>query len=114
MPALAKTSDEETPLLGAVDSPYSAFSGRQKKWMIVTAALASTFSPFSANIYYPAMNSIAKDLHVGAGMINLTIMTYMVFFRFRRDGFGGICVFVGVLAVRFLGTDRSRFRYSKA
>ena len=67
---------EETPLLG--EQRYSAFNDRQKRWIILTAALASTFSPFSANIYYPALNSIATDLHISASLINLTIMTYMV------------------------------------
>jgi MFS family permease len=41
--------------------------------------LASSFSPFSANIYYPSLNSIAADLHVSSSQINLTITTYMVF-----------------------------------
>ena len=70
-------SDEETPLLGA-QARYSTFSNRQKKYIIVTAALASTFSPLSANIYFPALNSVAKDLHISASLINLTITTYMV------------------------------------
>ena len=70
-------SDEETPLLGA-QARYSSFSNRQKKYIIVTAALASTFSPISANIYFPALNSVAKDLHVSASLINLTVTTYLV------------------------------------
>lgn len=49
-----------------------------QRLIILTAALASTFSSFSANIYYPALNSIASDLHVSASLINVTIMTYMV------------------------------------
>ena len=69
--------DEETPLLRGQEQ-YSTFSNRQKKYIIMTAALASTFSPFSANIYYPALNSIATDLHISASLINLTITTYMV------------------------------------
>ena len=69
-------ADEETSL---VRERYSAFSKSQKKLIIFTAALASTFSPFSANIYYPALNSIAADLHVSASLMNLTITTYMVF-----------------------------------
>ena len=70
-------SDEETPLL-RTQARYSTFSNRQKKYIILAAALASTFSPISANIYYPALNSIALDLHISASLINLTITTYMV------------------------------------
>ena len=70
-------SDEGTPLLQE-QKRHSTFSNRQKRSIIMTAALASTFSPISANIYYPALNSIATDLHMSASLINLTIMTYMV------------------------------------
>ncbi|OJJ46042.1 hypothetical protein ASPZODRAFT_16637 [Penicilliopsis zonata CBS 506.65] len=63
-----------TPLL----PKYSVFSNCQKRWIILTAALASSFSPFSANIYYPSLNSIAKDLHVSTAQINLTITSYMI------------------------------------
>lgn len=70
---------ETTPLL-PTSSPesYSAFSKTQKRLVILAAALASAFSPLSANIYYPALNSIAKELHVSPSEINLTITTYMV------------------------------------
>lgn len=57
---------------------YSVFSTRQKRLIILTAAIASTFSPISANIYYPALNSIAAGLDVSSSQINLTITTYMV------------------------------------
>ncbi|OQE06387.1 hypothetical protein PENVUL_c018G01925 [Penicillium vulpinum] len=71
--------NEETPLLHAAPStePYSVFTVNQKRLIILTAALASSFSPLSANIYYPALNSIAKDLRVSLSQINLTITTYM-------------------------------------
>ncbi|KGO76012.1 Major facilitator superfamily domain, general substrate transporter [Penicillium italicum] len=71
--------DEETPLLNPppTTEPYSVFTLTQKRLIILTAALASSFSPLSANIYYPALNSIAKDLRVSSSQINLTITTYM-------------------------------------
>lgn len=71
--------NEETPLLyPPITEPYSVFTSTQKRLIILTAALASSFSPLSANIYYPALNSIAKDLRVSPSQINLTITTYMV------------------------------------
>ena len=75
--------DEETPLLRAPPGtePYSVFTPTQKRLIILTAALASSFSPLSANIYYPALNSIAKDLGVSPSRINLTITTYMVGYK---------------------------------
>ncbi|KXG51977.1 Major facilitator superfamily domain, general substrate transporter [Penicillium griseofulvum] len=73
--------NEETPLVHVSPrtEPYSVFTSTQKRLIILTAALASSFSPLSANIYYPALNSIAKDLHVSPSQINLTITTYMGF-----------------------------------
>ncbi|GES65011.1 citrate synthase [Aspergillus terreus] len=50
----------------------------QKRLIIFAAAIASTFSPLSANIYYPALNSIAADLHVSISQVNLTITAYMI------------------------------------
>lgn len=55
--------------------------------IILTAALASSFSPFSANIYYPSLNSIAADLRVTSSQINLTITTYMVIYPSFADQF---------------------------
>jgi hypothetical protein len=70
--------EESTPLLPQHREKYSSFSTAQKTFIVFTAAFASTFSPFSSNIYYPAINSIAHDLHVTASMMNLTITAYMV------------------------------------
>ncbi|KAE8399567.1 citrate synthase-like protein [Aspergillus pseudonomiae] len=71
---------ETTPLLQSHPGAerYSVFTTRQKRLIILTAAIASTFSPISANIYYPALNSIATDLDVTSSQINLTITTYMI------------------------------------
>ena len=71
-------ASETSPLLGERSEPYSIFTTAQKRLIILTAALASSFSPLSANIYYPALNSIAADLGVSSSQINLTITTYMV------------------------------------
>ncbi|GFF76401.1 citrate synthase [Aspergillus lentulus] len=71
---------ESTPLLSSHPGlqRYSVFANGQKRLIILAAALASSFSPFSANIYYPSLNSIAADLHVTSSQINLTITTYMI------------------------------------
>ncbi|KAB8219807.1 citrate synthase-like protein [Aspergillus novoparasiticus] len=74
------SSTEITPLLQSHPGKerYSVFSIRQKRLIILTAAIASTFSPISANIYYPALNSIAADLGETSSKINITITTYMI------------------------------------
>ena len=80
-PSMPALQAETTPLLTAQQEQqkrHSVFASHQKHWIILTAALASSFSPLSANIYYPALNSIAEDLGVSTGQINMTITTYMV------------------------------------
>jgi hypothetical protein len=79
-PLHGEETNDTTPLLqtGPTDEPYSVFTPMQKRLIILTAALASSFSPLSANIYYPSLNSLAKDLHVSPSQINLTITSYMV------------------------------------
>jgi hypothetical protein len=62
----------------ASDKPYSIFTTWQKRFIILAASTGSFISPLTSNIYYPALNTIASDLHVSISQINLTITTYMV------------------------------------
>lgn len=57
---------------------YSSFTTNQKRLIIFTASVGSLFSPLTANIYLPALNTLASDLHVSSSAINLTVTTYMV------------------------------------
>lgn len=59
--------------------PYTVFSKNKKRFIIFMAMMAGFFSPFSANIYFPALNVIAADLHVTNTLVNLTLTTYMIF-----------------------------------
>lgn len=49
-----------------------------KKYIVATAAVAGLFSSLSAQIYFPALNMLSKDLGVSASLINLTVTSYMV------------------------------------
>lgn len=63
----------------AVPPPYSTFTTGEKRMIVLAAALAAFFSPLTGQIYFPALNVIAKDFNVTASQINLTVTTYMVF-----------------------------------
>ena len=69
---------QENEKNGCSDSPYSAFTSLQKKQIALLVALATMFSPLSSFIYYPCIDSIAKDLGVTVELINLTITSYMI------------------------------------
>ena len=61
------------------DKPYSAFTRRKKILIVLCATLGGLFSPFTTNIYFPALSTIADDLNVSISQVNLTITTYMIF-----------------------------------
>jgi hypothetical protein len=79
--------------------PYTIYSKRQKIAIILAASVASFFSPMSANIYLPALNSIAKDLNITSSLINLTLTTYLVRSRLRHA--------LGLLLTRSLDLPRT-------
>jgi len=58
--------------------PFSIYSPREKKFIVLMASLAALLSPLSANIYYPALNILADELSVSSTLINLTITAYLV------------------------------------
>ncbi|KAJ5375027.1 hypothetical protein N7517_007033 [Penicillium concentricum] len=71
--------NSEITLAEAVPPPYSSFSTAKKRYIVATAAGAGLFSSLSAQIYFPALNTLASDLNVSASMINLTVTSYMIF-----------------------------------
>ena len=69
---------EKAQVVPSNERPYSTFSPWQKKTIVLAASFGSFISPLTTNIYFPALNTIASDLGVSIGQINLTITTYMV------------------------------------
>jgi hypothetical protein len=57
---------------------YSVFSTGWKRYIVIAASMAGFFSPLSSQIYFPAMNTLAEDLHVSISAIDLTMTSYMV------------------------------------
>ena len=74
---------------------YSAFSKRTKVWITVMITISSFISPVTANIYFPALNPIAKDLGVSTSLINLTLTTYMILQGLSPTIFGDLGDMVG-------------------
>ena len=57
---------------------YSIFTKNEKRFIVFMASMAAFFSPVSSNIFFPALNTLALNLHVSDSLINLTITTYLV------------------------------------
>lgn len=66
-------------------------------------ACASFFSPLSANIYFPALNSLSRDLKVSNAMINLSLTTYMIFQGLAPTVFGDLADMTGRRPTYILG-----------
>ncbi|EFX03857.1 major facilitator superfamily transporter [Grosmannia clavigera kw1407] len=58
--------------------PWSVWSSRQRKLIVLTASFASLLSPLSSQIYFPALGAIARDLQVSDSLVNLSITTYVI------------------------------------
>jgi multidrug resistance protein len=76
----ASTSNEPTATEESAPEPplHTAFTQRQRLFIITMTALASFFSPLSGQIFFPAIPEIASSYHTTTGRINLTITTYMI------------------------------------
>ncbi|KAL4891451.1 major facilitator superfamily domain-containing protein [Aspergillus ambiguus] len=60
------------------EPPYHILSKKQKWNLVILVSLAGSFSPFSSNIYFPAIETITSDIGVDATLVALTITVYMV------------------------------------
>lgn len=78
-PSIVSTQQSEKTSSKITKAPYSIYSTKQKKLIILSVALAAFISTVSAQIYLPAMSPMARDLGVSDESITLTITTYMIF-----------------------------------
>ncbi|RFU23948.1 hypothetical protein B7463_g12393, partial [Scytalidium lignicola] len=68
------TSSQSTQKLS-----YSAFTKRQKIWIVSIIASTAWFSLLSSFIFFPVITTLAEDLHTTVGRINLTVTSYLIF-----------------------------------
>ncbi|KAF7357908.1 MFS general substrate transporter [Mycena venus] len=74
----AKRDEISTPP-PVVEEPYSIFTAREKWFIVSLVAFGGLFSPLSANIYFPAIPTLAVAFHKSIELINLTVTLNMVF-----------------------------------
>lgn len=101
---MERDGTDPKPLERTASGPsYSVFTERQRQYIIFMASFGGFFSPLSANIYFPALNAIAKDLKVSSGVINLTLTSYMIFQGLAPSIFGDLGDMVGRRPAYILG-----------
>jgi hypothetical protein len=81
---VSKASDATCvePVVAPEQPPHTLLKEKQKIFTILMASFAAFISPVSASIYYPALNTLARDLEVTVSTINLTITVYMVVYYY--------------------------------
>lgn len=101
----AKPHAQDLEALARIPSgpAYSVFTKRQKLWIVFMTAWASFFFPMSANIYFPALNTLSRDLKVSSGVINLTLTSYMIFQSLAPTIFGDLADMGGRRPAYFIG-----------
>ncbi|KZZ95376.1 Major facilitator superfamily domain, general substrate transporter [Moelleriella libera RCEF 2490] len=77
-PSFVDGRDVEALAEDTSEPPYSTFSRRTKMWIITMVFVSSIISPMTANIYFPALDTVATSLDVSTALINLTVTTYMI------------------------------------
>ncbi|OAX79429.1 hypothetical protein ACJ72_06248 [Emergomyces africanus] len=70
---------QQAPSTLTTPAVHSVFTPSQRRYLVASISLAAFFSPLSANIYLPALNTLARELGVSISMMNLTVTSYMVF-----------------------------------
>ncbi|KAJ7689586.1 MFS general substrate transporter [Mycena rosella] len=75
-----KTDEEAAPIAPPlVEEPYSIFTSGEKWFIVSLIAFGGLFSPLSANIYFPAIPTLAVAFDKSIELINLTVTLNMVF-----------------------------------
>ncbi|KAI9889865.1 MAG: hypothetical protein M1814_004700 [Vezdaea aestivalis] len=75
--------------------PHTIFTRGQKRYITFMVSWGGLFSSISANIYLPALNTLAIHLHVSSELINLTITSYMIFQALSPTIFGDFADMTG-------------------
>jgi multidrug resistance protein len=62
-----------------IQKPYSAFSNKEKWFIVAMTSMASFFSPLSGQIYLPVLPVLAENYHLSSSLINVSVTTYLIF-----------------------------------
>ena len=90
------------PIIGNGPS-YTVFGIHQKRFIVFMAAFAGLFSSLSANMYFPALNTLSAVLHVSDELIALTLTSYMIFQGLAPTIYGDLADMTGRRPVYILG-----------
>jgi MFS family permease len=91
----AECDVEKSSLEQPSPPPHSIFTYRQKCLIVTMISIASFFSPLSANIYFPALDTLSIDFNTTESIMNLTLTSYMIFQGLAPTIFGDFADMAG-------------------
>ncbi|KAI0849566.1 MFS general substrate transporter [Daldinia vernicosa] len=68
----------DAPAVEEIPPRFTVYEPWQKRLIVLSAAFSALFASWTAQIYLPALNIAADDLHVSTTRINLTVTSYMI------------------------------------
>ncbi|CAO2648591.1 Nn.00g078580.m01.CDS01 [Neocucurbitaria sp. VM-36] len=75
----AEPVSEQGEREGEEEVPYSIYTSKEKWIIVAMVALAGFYSPLPANIYFPAIPTLAHAFHQTPEAINQTVTIYLIF-----------------------------------
>ncbi|OGM40571.1 hypothetical protein ABOM_011056 [Aspergillus bombycis] len=57
---------------------YSILSEKEKIFTVCTCSMVTFLAPVAANMYFPALGPLARDMHVSSSKISLTITSFKI------------------------------------
>ncbi|KAH7355945.1 major facilitator superfamily domain-containing protein [Pyrenochaeta sp. MPI-SDFR-AT-0127] len=69
----------EPPENSQLEEPYSIYTTKEKWLIVAMVAMAGFYSPLPANIYFPAIPTLARVFDKSTDAINQTVTIYLVF-----------------------------------
>lgn len=61
------------------EAPYTVFSKRAKRFLVIQCAFTGIFSTIASAIYYPVLTVIEGQFHITEELVNLTVVVYFIF-----------------------------------
>lgn len=90
-PLLTGEPQSEAPTIVIEQPPkHSIHSTWAKRLIIFAASISAFFSPLTAQIYLPALPTLADEFNITATKVNLTVTTYMIFQGITPMFLGGL------------------------
>ncbi|THU98469.1 MFS general substrate transporter [Dendrothele bispora CBS 962.96] len=86
---------EATPPASQKEPPYSVYSKKEKWFLVLLIAVSGLFSPLTANVYFPAILTLANAYSVQSQYCLVTVTMYMVFQGISPMFFGVLADHVG-------------------